>query len=624
MSAPQAAEPAPTRRSFRLACAAVGLALVLLSLAWLRRHPDVLDELYHAGNILSTHQGSGLTLIAFGLDLARVEVLLVIALVVACATYAAHRERAASVAAATAFAVLYADSVSRYATTVAGHLYVAVCDDALISMRYARNFAAGRGLVYNLGEAVDGFTNPLWTFIMVVPHALGLHEGVTTVPILAFGGVLLLAAGFLARAVLESEGAPLAVQVLAALAIMLDASAFEFTVTGLEAPLLSAGVALVLYGGLRGREWLVGVGLSVLTLARADGAIVAGMLVGWLVLEEAATSGRSIVDVVRLRWKRLALVAIVAVALVGWRLRAYGHPAPNTYYLKVYPIGERIRTGLATYGVRGIVTYGLPVAFVLFVAAADERARRARRMLLPVLGIWLYSIYVGGDAFIHLRFVGPATPLLWTAVGLAAAAGWSRRTSYANAAIFAVLALLVPVHSERGVLGSTWSRADEIRNNVLAAKTLERNVPPDAGIATFYAGMPYYAPSRRFVDVLGKTEAHIAHQREIHGAIPGHNKYDFSHVYRDRRPEVTFTALSCDDVERFLALSPEERARLGQAPRFLYNAPIDQLLDDTFREVYAPRRVAVLDGNAGAGHPLGCWFVREGANIPLVWQLARE
>lgn len=60
-------------------------------------------------------------------------------------------------------------------------------------------------------------------------------------------------------------------------------------------------------------EWLVGVGLSVLTLARADGAIVAGMLVGWLVLEEAATSGRSLVDVMRLRWKRLALVAIVAV-----------------------------------------------------------------------------------------------------------------------------------------------------------------------------------------------------------------------------------------------------------------------------------------------------------------------
>ena len=34
-----------------------------------------------------------------------------------------------------------------------------VCDDAFISYRYAEHLASGMGLVYNTGEAVEGYTN---------------------------------------------------------------------------------------------------------------------------------------------------------------------------------------------------------------------------------------------------------------------------------------------------------------------------------------------------------------------------------------------------------------------------------------------------------------------------------
>src|SRR3954470_13240280 len=36
-------------------------------------------------------------------------------------------------------------------------------DDAFISFRYARNWVTGKGLVYNAGERVEGYTNFLWT-----------------------------------------------------------------------------------------------------------------------------------------------------------------------------------------------------------------------------------------------------------------------------------------------------------------------------------------------------------------------------------------------------------------------------------------------------------------------------
>ena len=38
-------------------------------------------------------------------------------------------------------------------------------EDALITLRYAKNLWTGAGLVYNTNERVMGFTSPLWTFL---------------------------------------------------------------------------------------------------------------------------------------------------------------------------------------------------------------------------------------------------------------------------------------------------------------------------------------------------------------------------------------------------------------------------------------------------------------------------
>src|SRR5690606_7995023 len=46
-------------------------------------------------------------------------------------------------------------------------------DDAYISYRYARNFANGLGLVYNLGEPIEGYTNFLWTVILAGAAKVG-------------------------------------------------------------------------------------------------------------------------------------------------------------------------------------------------------------------------------------------------------------------------------------------------------------------------------------------------------------------------------------------------------------------------------------------------------------------
>ena len=57
-------------------------------------------------------------------------------------------------------------------------------DDAFISFRYGRNLVDGHGLVFNPGEAVEGYTNPSWTVLSAGLIALGLSP---ELPIIAAG-----------------------------------------------------------------------------------------------------------------------------------------------------------------------------------------------------------------------------------------------------------------------------------------------------------------------------------------------------------------------------------------------------------------------------------------------------
>ncbi|HSU39080.1 MAG TPA: hypothetical protein VLJ38_05915, partial [Polyangiaceae bacterium] len=47
-----------------------------------------------------------------------------------------------------------------------------VSDDAVTSMQYAKNLVLGNGLVFNVGERVDGYTNFLWVLLMAPCYAL--------------------------------------------------------------------------------------------------------------------------------------------------------------------------------------------------------------------------------------------------------------------------------------------------------------------------------------------------------------------------------------------------------------------------------------------------------------------
>ena len=51
-------------------------------------------------------------------------------------------------------------------------------EDSYITLRYATNLAAGRGLVFQSGEAVLGTSSPLWAMLLALPIALGAQPEV--------------------------------------------------------------------------------------------------------------------------------------------------------------------------------------------------------------------------------------------------------------------------------------------------------------------------------------------------------------------------------------------------------------------------------------------------------------
>lgn len=90
--------------------------------------------------------------------------------------------------------------------------------------------------------------------------------------------------------------------------------------------------------------------------------------------------------------------------------------------------------------------------------------------------------------------------------------------------------------------------------NVEIALMIKHLTAPDAVIGLNYAGIPAYFAHRPAVDMLGKSDRHIAHipARLSHGGVgsslveflPGHNKWDMVHVIDKHKPDVMLSLWS--------------------------------------------------------------------------------
>ncbi|HSB97151.1 MAG TPA: hypothetical protein VLC91_11920, partial [Spongiibacteraceae bacterium] len=207
-------------------------------------------------------------------------------------------------------------------------------DDAFISYRYAQNWVAGHGLVFNVGERVEGYTNFLWVLLIALGMKLGFSAPIFGHWLCVVTGALLLFANYLYCAVLLPRSARL----LAALAPLLLLSLNTFvlwTSSGLEQGFFAALVVLALWASTVGRHWTACGFCCLATLTRPEGVLVAALLLNMPWLRAALRSSTY-------KWRETFTALLPALCFgifVGlftlFRWFYYGDVVPNTFYAKV-------------------------------------------------------------------------------------------------------------------------------------------------------------------------------------------------------------------------------------------------------------------------------------------------
>lgn len=402
-------------------------------------------------------------------------------------------------------------------------------DDAYISFRFARNLLHGHGLVYNVGERVEGYTNFLWTLLSAVPMALGHSDPIAWMNGVGLGALAVTVAVLIAFGLVLAKRGNVAAP-FAALPLLFTYSFAMWFISGMEAGLVACftviGTVLVALAPER-FPWaptlasLAGV-LAILT--RADGVVV------WIALAIVGVGDAWL----RTRSLRRPLVVwllpvfVIFLPYTIWRVAYYGSPLPNTYYAKaIYlPAWDRGWTYLTTFFSVYPVGPLLLVPAVAAVVARDDMTRRflAAGSLITALTL-LYVLRVGGD-FMEWRFLVPMIGVLLPAivVGMAVIVGRFSRLGGAIAGVTTALGLAVLMQLRVSAAVHTAMDGQEVIPELArycddrifnwrgVGRRLDQIIPQGTRIATGAAGLIPFECDRPILDQHGLVDREIAHE----------------------------------------------------------------------------------------------------------------
>ena len=419
-------------------------------------------------------------------------------------------------------------------------------DDAMISMQYARNLQRGHGLVWNAGEPpVQGFTNLGVTLLMAAAHALPLASDRVALSIqaLALGLLAGTALGVWALARRLAPESP-AVATGAALGTALCAPVAIWTLQGSDVGFVALWLAFAAWLAARPRPAVVALPgmLALGPWIRPDVAIYAPALL--LAAGLCDARGR------RLAVQGAAMLAasLAALALFGWLY--YGDPLPNTWYLKATGSPRRL---VLLAGLGELLSWLPNLAAPTLLAAVAVVGRRRQRAVWGLAALvatsQVYNLWVGGDFVFGYgsRFAVPTLPLLilLATLGVDRLAARVAPAAPRGRAVAVVLSgALLSVGASPFVSTREWLDPGqptllhrENTDNLRFARYLREHSDPDTTLGAHWAGIPPYFSERPAIDVLGKSDRHIA-KLSVPRFVPGHSKWDWDYILNERRPDL--------------------------------------------------------------------------------------
>ena len=414
----------------------------------------------------------------------------------------------------------------------------AVVDDTYIALVYARNLAAGDGLVWTDGQRVEGYTDFLWVLIgagafladldpVLVYRVAGIASGV---------GLLVAVWAWNNRFSTAPSHARIAPLLLAAMGPV----AF-WAIAGLEATAFAALAFTATLAAAAGGRGVAASGLLffLAALAHPDAVVLLAPVAVYVLLR-----GRPARN-----WRALAALLFSFGVPFGvyWiaRWAYFGDLLPNTFYAKDTFSLEQVRQGYV-YVMQFAPLAWLFAAFLIVRAfMRGLRASPEAWLLGGQLGLWLaYMLYSGGDHMPMHRFLVPILPALALLLqeacwGLASRAGRRKTGLVFGGATVAAMALLWlgSWTAWTGGIALVEAHAEVRQERRELGLWLRANSGPDDVVAVSAAGAVPYFSERPAIDMLGLAGRHIAHNGHTDDAAPvGHKRYDATYVL-DCRPE---------------------------------------------------------------------------------------
>ncbi len=277
-------------------------------------------------------------------------------------------------------------------------------DDAYITFRYAANYLNGHGLVYDIGERVEGYTNFLWTIFMTVGGRAGI-DFVLFSKILGvlFGLATIIMLYFLAIEVFAGVSKSTR-SILAGTCCLLVGSIYSFAywaVAGLETAAFGFMVLASIFFYLR-RSLLVIPSVVLSLLFRPEGGLVFLFLFIYEIIRHRSLTRYAMITGV--------LFVIFLLPFGVFKLFYYKSLLPNPFYAKTsFDLQQAVNgleyTGQFFWHYLGAGLFVVPALLTFRKSSSGQKLS-----MIFLLVYTLYIILIGGDVLKVHRFFVPLLP----------------------------------------------------------------------------------------------------------------------------------------------------------------------------------------------------------------------
>ncbi len=384
-----------------------------------------------------------------------------------------------------------------------------VQDDAYISYRYVANFLNGDGLVFNIGERVEGISNIGWTIYLVLIGAFKADFiAISQITGTIFGAGIIIITFLTARLVFKPEDKWFAF--LPPYLLGANMALAYWAQSGLETAAFAFFASLAFYLFLIRSRWLI-LALTLAVWIRPEGALIAFLLI----IIEAIFEKR----IPKYALTCAAISLVLSLPFVLFKYFYYGSIIPNPFYAKTGWTLDQFMAGI-DYSAQFLKHYGFFGAGIIITAVFWKNlSKQMRAIIIFVVFYVIYIVLIGGDVLkVHRFFL----PIFGLAAILLTYSLWLlvRRLHYKNRFLILFLATFpLTIWTYQRPKETVWNYRERELGLVISMQQLAKDIKSTDSInfsaaLTTIGAFSYELVGHTVIDMLGLTDTMIARRPE--------------------------------------------------------------------------------------------------------------